>query len=159
MCTVLKIYRNAYRYKSVKDGQAVLRKRIREIAEVRIRYGYRRIHVLLSREGWKINHKRVYRLYREEGLNLRQKKKKRLKSVSRVPSIEIPSTLNVCWAMDFVSDQLYNGKRFRTLPLIDLCSRECLALPADKNITGEAVASVLDHLKQTRGSAQTDQGG
>ena len=151
MCSVLKIYRNAYRYKSVKDEQAVLRKRIREIAEVRIRYGYRRIHVLLLREGWKINHKRVYRLYREEGLNLRQKKKKRLKSACRIPSTEIPSTLNVCWAMDFVSDQLYNGKRFRTLTLIDLCSRECLALHADKSITGEAVAEVLDNLKQTRG--------
>jgi len=70
MCSVLKIYRNAYRYQSVKDQQAQLRMRIWEIAEVRIRYGYRRIHVLLLREGWHINHKRVYRIYREEGLNL-----------------------------------------------------------------------------------------
>jgi putative transposase len=120
MCSVLKIYRNTYRYKSKKDQQAVLRQRIREIAEVRIRYGYRRIHVLLLREGWKINHKRVYRLYCEEGLNLRQKTKRRQKSASRIPIAEIPSTLNECWAMDFVSDQLYNGKRFRTLTLIDL---------------------------------------
>ena len=97
-----------------------MRQRIREIAEVRIRYGYRRIHVLLLREGWKINHKRVYRLYCEEGLNLRQKTKRRQKSASRIPIAEIPSTLNECWAMDFVSDQLYNGKRFRTLTLIDL---------------------------------------
>lgn len=149
-CAVLKIYRNSYRYESKKDRQAVLRKRIREIAEVRIRYGYRRIHVLLLREGWEINHKRVYRLYREEGLNLRQKAKRHQKSASRIPSTEIPSILNECWAMDFVSDQFYNGKRFRTLTLIDICSRECLALYADKNITGEAVASVLDQVRQTR---------
>ena len=142
MCSVLKIYRNAYRYQSVKDQQAQLRMRIREIAEVRIRYGYRRIHVLLLREGWHINHKRVYRIYREEGLNLRRKTKKRLKSVSRIPSMIAPNTLNECWAMDFVSDQFYNGKRFRTLTLIDLYSRECLALHVDKSITGEAVANI-----------------
>jgi len=154
MCSVLKIYRNAYRYRSVKDQQAQLRMRIREIAEVRIRYGYRRIHVLLLREGWHINHKRVYRLYREEGLNLRRKTKKRLKSVSRIPSMEPPNTLNECWAMDFVSDQFYNGKRFRTLTLIDLYSRECLALHVDKSITGEAVANVLDQIIRIKGSPQ-----
>jgi putative transposase len=154
MCSVLKIYRNAYRYQSVKDQQAQLRMRIREIAEVRIRYGYRRIHVLLLREGWQINHKRVYRIYHEEGLNLRRKTKKRLKSVSRIPSTVPPNTLNECWAMDFVSDQLYNGKRFRTLTLIDLYSRECLALHVDKSITGEAVANVLDQVRQTKGLPQ-----
>lgn len=148
---MLKIYRYSYRYELKKDRQAVLRKRIREIAEVRIRYGYRRIHVLLLREEWEINYKRVYRLYREEGLNLRQKAKKRQKIVSRIPSTEIPSILNECWAMDFVSDQFYNGKRFRTLTLIDMCSRECLALYANKNITGETVAAVLDQVRQTRG--------
>ncbi len=128
--------------------------RIREIAEVRIRYGYRRIHVLLLREGWHINHKRVYRLYREEGLNLRRKTKKRLKSVNRIPSTVLPNTLNECWAMDFVSDQFYNGKRFRTLTLIDLYSRECLALHVDKSITGEVVANVLDQVRKTKGLPQ-----
>lgn len=71
---------------------------------MRIRYGYRRIHVILLREGWHINHKREYRLYREEGLNLQRKTKKRLKSVSRITSMEPPNTLNECWVMDFVSD-------------------------------------------------------
>jgi len=154
MCSVLKIYRNAYRYQSVKDQQAQLRMRIREIAEVRIRYGYRRIHVLLLREGWHINHKRVYRLYREEGLNLRRKTKKRLKSVNRTPSMEQPNKLNECWAMDFVSDQFYNGKRFRTLTLLDLYSRECLALHVGKSITGEAVANILDQVGQGKGLPQ-----
>lgn len=150
MCSVLKIYRNAYRYNSRKDEQAFLRMRIREIANTRVRFGYRRIHVLLCREGWNINHKRVYRLYREEGLNL-HRKKKRQKSASRVPLAEMPGTLNECWAMDFVGDQLYNGRRFRTLSLIDLYSRECLALYAEKSITGEAVAGILEQLKETRG--------
>ena len=151
MCAVLKIYRNAYRYKSRKDEQAYLRMRIKEIAGTRVRYGYRRIHILLLREGWEINRKRVYRLYHEEGLSLRRKLKKRQKVATRTPITAIPSTLNECWAMDFVSDQLYNGKRFRTLTLIDLCSRECLALFANKSITGESVAGVLDELKHSRG--------
>ena len=125
--------------------------RIREIAKARIRFGYRRIHILLQREGWKINHKRVYRLYCEEGLHLRKKSQRRQKSAVRTPITEIPNALNECWAMDFVSDQLYNGKRFRVLTLIDLCSRECLALHVGKSITGEAVASVLDGLKESRG--------
>lgn len=150
MCSVLKIYRNAYRYKSRKDEQALLRMRIREIAEGRVRFGYRRIHILLLREGWKVNHKRVYRLYQEEGLHLRKRVRKRLKCAARVPIAEIPSALNECWAMDFVSDQLYNGKRFRILSLIDLYSRECLALVTEKSITGETIANTLDLLKQTR---------
>ena len=151
VCSVLKIYRNAYRYESRKDQQAVLRNRIREIAETRIRYGYRRIHVLLLREGWHINHKRVYRLYREEGLNLRKKKPCRQKSACRMPYIAMPCALDECWAMDFVSDQLYNGKRFRALTLLDMFSRECLDIHVDKSITGEAVAGVLDRLKARRG--------
>ena len=151
VCSVLKMYRNAYRYKSRRDEQAYLRMRIREIAETRVRFGYRRIHILLQREGWQINHKRVYRLYCEEGLNIRRKGKRRQKSAVRAPVAEMPNTLNECWAMDFVSDQLFNGKRFRVLTLIDLCSRECLALYADKSITGETVANALDILKETRG--------
>ena len=85
--------------------------RIKEIAAARIRYGYRRIHVLLKREGWKINHKRVYRLYREEGLNLRGKSKRKKISAPRIVDKNAPARLNECWAMDFVSDQLYNGER------------------------------------------------
>ena len=150
VCSVLKIHRNQYRYKSVKDEQAFLRMRIREIAETRVRFGYRRIHVLLRREGWSINHKRVYRLYCEDGLNLRKRRTKRHKCAARVPLADMPGALNECWAMDFVSDQLYNGRRFRVLTLIDLYSRECLALHVEKNITGEAVSNVLDGLKASR---------
>jgi transposase InsO family protein len=84
--------------------QAFLRKRIKEIASVRIRYGYRRIHVLLKREGWEVNHKRVYRLYRQEGLNLRYPGKRRQISQPRLPNPTTAMKMNECWAMDFVSD-------------------------------------------------------
>ncbi|MEI6100425.1 MAG: IS3 family transposase [Eubacteriales bacterium] len=150
-CKVLKIHRAIYRRKSVKDEQVFLRMRIKEIAAVRVRYGYKRIYVLLRREGWKINHKRVYRLYTEEGLNLRHKNKRKRATGSRTPAKNMPLTINECWAMDFVSDQMYDGKRFRALTLIDIFSRECLAIYAEKSIKGESVADVLDTLKVTRG--------
>jgi len=150
-CKILKIHRSSYRYKSRKDVQAFLRMRIRDIAASRVRYGYRRIHILLKREGWKINHKRVYRLYREEGLNLRQKSKRKKLSCPRIIEKVNTSQLNQCWAMDFVSDQLFNGKRFRALTILDIYSRECLAIYADKSIKGEMVADVLEKLKDSRG--------
>lgn len=151
VCRLLKIHRNQYRYRSTRDEQAFLRLRIKDIAQTRVRYGYRRIHILLRREGWEINHKRVYRLYCEEGLHLRKKIRKKSACDTRTPIKDKPSTLNECWAMDFVSDQLYNGKRFRALTVIDLCSRESLAIHVDTKITGEAVAAVLDQLKADRG--------
>jgi putative transposase len=125
--------------------------RIKEIASVRVRYGYRRIHVLLKREGWNINHKRVYRIYRQEGLNLRKKAPQKRISASRTPEKGTAKEINECWSMDFVSDQLYNGKRFRALTVLDTYSRECLDIYADKAIKGEQVTYVLDRLKESRG--------
>lgn len=150
-CNVLKIYRSAYRRKPISGEQAFLTMRIKEIAVSRVRYGYRRIHVLLKREGWNINHKRVYRIYKAEGLNLRYKGKHKRISSPRVPDKNAPVFLNECWSMDFVSDQLFNGKRFRALTILDLFSRECLDIYADKAITGETVTEVLDRLKSGRG--------
>ena len=150
-CRVLRIHRSQYRYQPKQDDQAFLRMRIKEIASVRVRYGYKRIHVLLKREGWEINHKRVYRLYCEEGLNLRNKSKRKKVSASRVPEKNAPVQINECWAMDFVSDQLYDGKRFRALTLIDTFSRECLEIHAGKSVKGETVAMVLDQVKEERG--------
>jgi putative transposase len=123
-CRVMMLQRASWYYRSRKDEQAALRMRIKEIAAVRIRYGYLRIHVLLKREGWKINHKRVYRLYREEGLNLRAKRpKRRVSAAPRVGRPEI-TEMNQCWSMDFVSDTLFNGRRFRALTIVDNLSRE-----------------------------------
>lgn len=150
-CKVLKIYRSAYRYKSVKDEQAFLRMRIKDIAAARVKYGYKRIHVLLRREGWVVNHKRVYRLYKEEGLNLRAKTKRKRVSETRAPEKNMPTCINESWAMDFVSDQLFNGKRIRALTLIDTYSRECLAIYVDKSIKGEMVADLLAKITQDKG--------
>ena len=95
---------------------------------MRIRYGYRRIHVLLRREGWPVNHKRVRRLYREEGLNLRTKRPRRHVMAARRVERPLASKPNEIWAMDFVSDALFNGKRFRALTVVDAYTRECLAI-------------------------------
>ena len=127
-CAVLIFRRSSNRYHGSADGQAELRMRIREIATVRVRYGYRRIHVLLLREGWKVNQKRVYRIYCEEGLNLRRKRPKKRTSEHFRVSRETVKNVNDCWSMDFASDSLFNGRRFRALTVVDIFSRECWGL-------------------------------
>jgi putative transposase len=151
-CSALRFDRRTHRYRSVRPDQAPLRQRIKEIAEVRIRYGYRRIHVLLRREGWPVNHKRVRRLYREEGLNLRTKRPRRHVMAARRVERPLASKPNEIWAMDFVSDALFNGKRFRALTVVDAYTRECLAIHADQGIKGEQVVDVMDRLLFERGS-------
>ena len=112
-CAVLRFDRKTLRYRSVRGDQAPLRNRIKEIAAIRVRYGYRRIHVLLRREGLAVNVKRVRRLYRLEGLNLRASRPRRHVMASRRVERPLASRPNEIWAMDFVSDALFNGKRFR----------------------------------------------
>jgi putative transposase len=125
--------------------------RIKEIAAARVRYGYKRIHVLLKREGWEINHKRVHRLYCEEGLNLRVKhRRKRPGAALRMPRQQAKG-LNDTWSMDFASDSLFNGSRFRVLTVVDNFSRECLATEVGQGLRGEQVVEVLNHLKYIRG--------
>jgi putative transposase len=124
--------------------------RIRDIAQARVRYGYKRIHVLLCREGWKVNHKAVYRIYCEEGLNLRQKSKRKRISQARIPRVDV-TAINQCWAMDFMSDALFNGRRFGTLTMMDVYSRECLNIYSDKKITGDTVVDILDRISYHRG--------
>jgi len=144
------MYRSTFRYKSKADKQELLRMRIKDIAASRVRYGYKRIHILLRREGWEINHKRVYRIYREEGLNLRCKTKRKRISGTRIPRQDT-TAVNQCWAMDFVSDCLFNGKRFRALTVIDIFSRECLTIYADQRINGEKVVKALEMICCDRG--------
>ncbi len=150
-CMVLGFSRTSHRYVGKADGQAALRKRIKEIAEVRVRYGYKRIHVLLQREGWHVNHKRVYRLYCEECLNLRSKRPKRRVSATHRVSREEPCAVNDGWSMDFATDSLFDGRRFRALTVVDNFSRECLLIEADQRIRGEQVVEILDQLKVLRG--------
>ena len=132
----------------------MLRMKIRDYAESHVKYGYLRIHVLLRREGLKVSKNRVYRLYCLEGLNLGRKYTRR--TVVSAPRFEPPreSRSNESWAMDFVSDQLFDGRRFRSLTLIDSYTRECLAIRAEATIRGIDVVDTLEHLKRTRGVPQ-----
>ena len=143
--------RSTHRHVSTRDPQLALRLRLRELAGVRIAYGYRRLQVLLQREGWRVNHKRVYRLYREEGLILRKKTpRRRVACVKR----EIPSaalTRNDCWSMDFVSDQLFDDRRLRVLVIVENHTRECLALEASAKIHGIDVVTTLERITGVHG--------
>lgn len=141
-CEVLTLQRSVFYYQSVKNDDKALRQRIHEIANTRVRYGFRRIHVLLQREGWRVNHKKVYRLYCEEGLNLRVKRPKR--RVSAAHRLERPSLngVNQCWSMDFVADQLFNGRKIRALTIVDNWSRECMSIQVDNG--SEFISKALD---------------
>jgi len=128
-----------------------LRIRLRDLAGIRIRYGYRRLHVLLRREGWLVNHKLVYRLYVEEGLILRRKGPRRRKSCAVRMERPAAQGTNDSWSMDFMSDQLLAGRRFRVLTLVDNFSRESLALRARERFRGEDVVQVLEQVSAQRG--------
>ncbi len=128
--------------------------RIQEIAAARVRYGYLRIHVLLRREGWQVNKKRVHRLYKLEGLNLRHKRPRRHVSAAHRVTTPQAGAPNQFWSMDFVSDALYDGKRFRALTVIDNFTRESLAIAVDNSIRGEQVAAVMGRLLIERGAPE-----
>jgi putative transposase len=124
---------------------------MRDIAETRIHYGYRRIHVLLRREGWTVNAKRVYRLYVDEALGLRRKKPKRRRAAMvRQPQTAVTRP-NERWTMDFMSDALAGGQKLRVLTVVDTYTRECLALEAARQFHGIDVARHLTHIAATRG--------
>jgi putative transposase len=147
---VLKISRASYGYKSVARDARPLIGRIKEIASARVHYGYRRVHVLLRREGWKDNHKRVYRFYRGEGLSLRHKRPKRNKAARLRQPKHLVSAINEIWSMDFVSDALFDGRRLRALTVVDTYTRECLAIEVGQSLKGEDVVNVLDRIKGER---------
>jgi len=147
-------------YQSCRRDRGELRVRLRDLATVRLSYGYRRLHVLLRREGWKINHKLVYRIYREEGLEVRTKRRRKRVSALRVvlPAATRP---NERWSMDFVSDSLHDGRRFRVLTIVDHFTRESPAIEVGSSLTGKRVVAVLERLTRTHGLPQvitTDNG-
>ncbi len=151
-CRATGLARSSPRYRSTADPQDELRLRLKELAAVRVRYGYRRLHVLRRREGWPINAKRVYRLYKEEGLSLRPKTPRRRRSsryrVGR-PAIARP---NDCWAMDCMADSLADGRAFRILTIVDCHSRESLATGPRPSFRAQQVVEILNGLMQTRAS-------
>lgn len=128
--------------------------RIKDIAAARPRFGYQRIHVLLRREGLRINCKKVYRIYKEEGLSVRIKKRRRPGAQLRVPPA-LPKALNEVWTMDFVHDQLADGRKIRMLTLVDKLSRECLEIRVEYRLTSSHVVDVLENLRVQRGVPQT----
>jgi putative transposase len=125
--------------------------RIRDLAASRPHYGYRRLHVLLKREGYEVNHKLVYRLYVEEGLGLRRKRPRRNRSCQVRVARSAPQRAGEHWSMDFMADQTFSGDRFRILTLVDNFSRESLAARAGSRLTGDDVVRVLEEVVQTRG--------
>jgi putative transposase len=149
-CRLVDVARSSYRYRSQATDQTELRLRLRDLAATRVRYGYRRLHILLRREGWRVNHKRVYRLYREEGLGIRVKRRKKLASASRL--LPLPATKPLeRWSLDFLTDSLANGQRFRVLTIVDNVSRVSPAIAVGFSLTGEGVVAVLERLKGTIG--------
>jgi len=153
-CTILGASRMTVRYRSLRPPDVELRERLKALAHERRRFGYRRLHVLLRREGHVVNHKRLYRLYREERLAVRKRGGRKRAVGTRAP-LAIPLGPNQRWSLDFVSDQLACGRRFRILTVVDDCTRECLALVADSSLSGVRVARELDRLLAERGRPTT----
>ncbi len=129
--------------------------RIKEIANTRVHYGYRRVHVMLKREGWQDNVKRVYRLYQEQGLSLRMKRPKRNKSARLRQPKHVVTAMNQIWSMDFVADALFDGRKLRALTVVDNYTRESLAIDVGQSLKGDDVVATLNRIAATRGLPAT----
>src|SRR3979490_1707118 len=149
-CRVIGTDRTSVRYQATRPDDAALRERLKALAQERRRFGYRRLHVLLRREGHAVNKKRVQRLYREERLTVRRRGGRKWALGTRRPMVT-PLAADQRWSLDFVSDQLTDGRRFRILAVVDDGTRECLALVADTSISGRRVARELDPVIRRRG--------
>ncbi len=149
-CKAIGCCRMTVRYESTRPDDHDLRERMKAIAHERRRFGYRRVHILLKRGGYVVNHKKLFRLYREEKLAVRRRGGRKRAIGTRAPMM-IPLAPNERWSLDFVSDQLTDGRRFRILAIVDDCTRECLRLVADTSLSGFRVARELDRLIVERG--------
>ena len=160
-CRCVRMTRSMYYYRSRMDPLIALRQRTREIAHARVRFGYRRIFILLRREGWDVGKDRFYRVYGEENLGLRRKRPWR--HVTAVHRLERrpAAHANDVWGMDFVADQLADGRKIRTLTIVDLFTRECLGIEVGFSLRAEHVVAAMNRLKHDRGLPQritTDNG-
>ena len=151
-CALTRQHRSTQRKPSKRDPRLDLRQRMHEIAQTRIRYGYRRIQIMLRREGWPISRNLVYWLYREEGLALRSKRPRRRKMIVHREARVKPSRPNQVWSLDFVHDQLSGGQKFRILTVVDVYSCEGLATEVDYRLRAENVVEVLNRLVRQRGA-------
>jgi putative transposase len=142
------------RYVSIPKDDVPLRTRLEELASERRRFGYRRLAVLLRRDGWRVNIKRVLRVYREAHLQVRKRLKRRV-AIGRGDLAAAAVSMNERWSLDFVHDTLESGRRIRTLNIVDDFTRECLAIEVDTSLSGHRVARVLDAIGSVRGFPQT----
>ena len=149
-CGLMGISRSLYRYESKRPDDTPLKDRLTALAGQKRRYGYRRLHVLLLREGWLLNWKRTYRVYREAGLTVRRRKRKRIAGIERQEKV-LATGPNQSWSMDFVSDGFVDGRRLRCLNIVDDFTKECLAIEVDTSLPGRRVVSVLERLAEMRG--------
>jgi putative transposase len=141
-CGLIGMHRGSWRYQRRERNEAALRARLRELAAERPRFGYRRLYIFLRREKtedgmsrWRVNHKRVYRLYREEGLAMQRSRRKRFRAEARMP-LALPTRANEVWTMDYTHDELAGGRKFRTLNLMDGYTREALRIESDTSLPG-----------------------
>ncbi len=149
-CDLIGIAPKTCRYASSRPDDGALRERLKTLANERRRFGYRRLHILLKRAGVVVNHKKLFRLYREERLTVRRRGGRKRAIGTRAP-LTLPQGRNQRWSLDFVSDTLSDGRRFRVLVVVDDFTRECLALVVDTSIGGRRVARELDALIARRG--------
>jgi putative transposase len=150
-CAIMSISRTSLTYRAKGRDCCALRMRIREIAASRVHYGCERVFVVLRREGWRDNHKRVHRLYKAEGLSLRHCRPRRSRSGRRRQPRKEAFAPNELWGMDFVSDALFDGRRFRALTIVDHYTHECLGIVVDQSLRGEHVADAMTWLAAQRG--------
>jgi putative transposase len=154
-CRVVGLSTSTWRYERQESAtNATLRSRLEAHAAVRPRFGYRRLHVLIGREGLTVNHKRLHRVYKAAGLQVRRRRRKRLTRADRTP-LARPSRPGERWSMDFTSDTLGDGRVFRTLNIVDDFTRECVAIEVDRSLPGLRVARVLERLQASVGLPET----
>jgi len=143
-CRLIGLSRSTMRYRPRQQGvDEAITQRLMELARKRPRYGYRRLHAMLEREGRRVNHKRIYRLYKEAKLSLRRKRRRRWERIGPGPAA-VPTRPNERWSMDFVSDNLANGQGLRVLVIVDDFTRECVAMEADTSLSGLRVCRPLE---------------
>lgn len=150
-CVLVSVSRTVFSYQPKRSElNEKICQRLRELAARYRRFGAWKFHKILRREGFAVNHKRIERLYRQEGLSLRVKKRKKLKAVARV-ALPKPVQANQQWSMDFIHDKLWDGRKFRSLSIVDTFTHECLTLEVDTSLGGERVKRVLERLASERG--------
>lgn len=152
-CRLADLDRSTFQYRKQDQGDEALRTRLRELANERRRFGYRRLGILLAREGFEVNHKKLFRIYREEGLAVRRRRSRKRALGTRRP-ILVPDRANRRWSLDFVSDALSDGQRFRVLCVVDDCTREALATIVDRSLSGVRMVREIDIVIRQRGKPE-----